>query len=250
MKGAIIYFSGTGNTEFVAKLFRNEFRGHNIECSMIDISKKKKISDTYDFFVLGCPIYAEVFPDYFLDWVDRNLLDGKNRRCIVFSTQAADSGAGADILSGMLKRRGFNVVIQDFIKMPNNYYVVAFSRQTEEEKKALKEMAGKSVARLVEDFISNRTNIKRVSRFRQGYGKIAYRAFLSATRKWAKKRLRVDMDICVKCGKCVKNCPTQNISLNDRIDFKENCISCQRCLHCCPVNAFLYKEKGFEQYKI
>lgn len=35
MKGAIIYFSGTGNTEFVAKLFKKAFEEKGYEMDLI-----------------------------------------------------------------------------------------------------------------------------------------------------------------------------------------------------------------------
>lgn len=251
MRGAILYFSGTGNTEFVAKLFKEEFKNNNIECSLVDVGKKKKIEDDeYDFFVLGSPIYAEVFPSYFTEFVDKNLSSGRGRKCIVFSTQAADKASGADILSRKLSQRGFEVVIQDFIVMPNNYYVVAFKKNTEEEKKVLKEEAQRVVSSLVKKFLANITHIKNVSRARQGYAQAVYNMFDAYSRNWAKKRLSVNMEECVRCSKCVKNCPTKNISLGDNITFKSSCISCQKCLHCCPTNAFRYKGKSFEQYKI
>lgn len=65
-----------------------------------------------------------------------------------------------------------------------------------------------------------------------------------------KKKVGVDSNLCVKCMKCVNDCPTKNIYLDENIKFKNQCISCQRCVHCCPVNAFTYKGKHFEQYKL
>ncbi|NMA73386.1 MAG: 4Fe-4S binding protein [Bacteroidales bacterium] len=43
---------------------------------------------------------------------------------------------------------------------------------------------------------------------------------------------------CTVCGKCVRNCPTQAISLdNPRKTDKTRCISCGRCIYVCPENS-------------
>lgn len=39
-KAAIIYFSGTGNTKYVANIMKSYFNGINIICDLVDIEKK------------------------------------------------------------------------------------------------------------------------------------------------------------------------------------------------------------------
>lgn len=49
---------------------------------------------------------------------------------------------------------------------------------------------------------------------------------------------RVKEDKCVHCMKCVKNCPTKNISYVDgKFKFGNNCLLCARCAFNCPVDA-------------
>ena len=49
---------------------------------------------------------------------------------------------------------------------------------------------------------------------------------------------RVDPKKCVRCKKCVKNCPTKNITFeNDRFRFGKNCVGCVRCSFNCPTDA-------------
>lgn len=50
--------------------------------------------------------------------------------------------------------------------------------------------------------------------------------------------LRVDMKKCVKCQKCVKNCPLNNISFNGKtFAFGHNCTMCTCCSFNCPTCA-------------
>ena len=57
--------------------------------------------------------------------------------------------------------------------------------------------------------------------------------------KERKGKLYIDNSQCQSCGVCVKNCPTDALSiLNDNIKFnEENCIYCRHCECLCPVNA-------------
>lgn len=52
-------------------------------------------------------------------------------------------------------------------------------------------------------------------------------------------------DDCVKCGKCVDLCPSQNISLTDKgIVFADKCVACLGCYHRCPKKAIVYLNKS------
>lgn len=250
MKVAIIFFSGTSNTEFIAKQFKAEFEDSGMECSLIDIRRKKKINDGYNYFVFAAPIHWSMFPKYFINWISENIYNGNNRQCIVVSTQAGDMAAGHQELINLLVNRGFEVLIQDFIKMQNNYYADGSKSLDTEMAGRLKEEAKIRVKGIVGKFINGEKDLKEVSAENFDKRKLAYTLFDEYTPDWAKNNLSIDYDLCVKCGKCSKNCPTRNIKLGDQITFKSDCISCQRCIHSCPVNAFLYKGKKLEQYKI
>lgn len=250
LKGAAIYFSGTGNTEYVAKLFAKEFSDKGHEITLIDASKKTNFNDDYSFLIFGSVIHAEMFPNVFMNWVRKNIKHGNNRKCIVFSTQAANKAAGANILADELKEKGFDVRVVEYITMPNNYYLVGFGKDSQEKKDTLKEQAKQKVKDIVDAFIKDKKSIKTSSKIRKTFANIEYPLFLKYSKSWARKKISVDTSLCVKCMKCVKNCPTKNIYFEEEIKFKNNCISCQRCLHLCPVNAFKYKGHHFEQYRI
>ena len=50
----------------------------------------------------------------------------------------------------------------------------------------------------------------------------------------------VKKDQCIKCMKCVNNCPSHNISFNkekDKFKFGYQCLMCQRCVMYCPKQA-------------
>lgn len=250
MKGCIVYFSGTGNTEFVAKAIKNEFAQKDVLCDTYEITKNTGFEDKYDFYVFGGPIYAEMLPDFFTDWVKKNITKGKGRKCIVFSTQANKVASGPAVLAKDLRKIGFEVVIEDCIVMPNNYYLVLFKKFTEERVNEAVNNAKERAKVIVDKFLNNEKQLRNV-KGREIWGKPTFWLFVRWSKKWAKKALSVDMNKCTRCGFCQKACPVKNIEVSsDKVIFFENCSSCQRCVHKCPKNAFLHKNKIVEQYKL
>lgn len=51
------------------------------------------------------------------------------------------------------------------------------------------------------------------------------------------KRPDVDIELCKKCGACVKNCPVGAIMSNDLEIDESKCIRCMACVQLCPVSA-------------
>ena len=49
---------------------------------------------------------------------------------------------------------------------------------------------------------------------------------------------KVKKDQCIKCLKCVNECPAKNISFKDgKFKFGGQCLMCQRCIMYCPKKA-------------
>jgi len=250
MKGCMVYFSATGNTEYVAKAIRNEFAIKNISCDLYEVSKNSGFEDKYDFYVFGSPIYAELFPTFYTEWVKKHITKGNGRKCIVYSTQANSIACGPTTFSKELKQIGFEIVIEDCITMPNNYYLVMFEKFTDQQVNDALMKAKDRAILIVDNFMNNKTHLNN-AKGREIWGKPVFKLFMLWSRKWAKKGLVVDMSKCTRCGLCQKHCPVNNIKVNkDSIAFSDNCTSCQRCVHKCPANAFLYKNKTIDQYKL
>lgn len=50
---------------------------------------------------------------------------------------------------------------------------------------------------------------------------------------------KVDMEKCVNCGLCIKNCPEENVKIVDgKFVFGGDCACCVRCSFNCPKDAF------------
>lgn len=250
MKGAILYFSGTGNTEYVSNIIKDEFTKRGIACSLFEISKDKDFKDNYDFYVIGGPIHAELYPKIFTDFILENLTVGHKRKCIVFSTEGSKSASGPAYLGKKLIKKGFDIVVEDCFFMPNNYYLVMGKKLNKDQKIELMGRAKIQAAEVVEKFLKDEP-LKRSAKGRVWMAIPASKLFLKYSRNFAYKNFSVESEKCIKCGKCIMNCPVKNIALADgRIVFGDKCISCLRCLNNCPKDAFLYKGKPFDKYDL
>lgn len=51
------------------------------------------------------------------------------------------------------------------------------------------------------------------------------------------KKYKVSMD-CIKCGRCVRICPVNNISMDESgVKFGDQCQQCMSCIQWCPQRA-------------
>lgn len=251
MVGNIIYFSGTGNTEYISKLFMDEFKLNNIKTRLTDITKKRFITNNFKFLVLGAPVYADFYPRYFINWINEKIPIGEKRKVIIFTTIGAKSSSALNELVEIMKEKEYIVNIAVEFEMPNNYYLSnIFGRPRKEEIEMKKQKAKIKVNELVDIYISGNEKIDKAAFSRTMITKPVHNIFTEYSNTWAKKNLKVDMRICTRCNKCIEDCPTKNVSFTDKVEFKEECIYCLKCVNTCPVNAFLYKNNKVIQYKL
>ncbi|HSN67287.1 MAG TPA: 4Fe-4S binding protein, partial [Fusibacter sp.] len=73
--------------------------------------------------------------------------------------------------------------------------------------------------------------------------------------KWERKlarNVKINLNTCTRCEKCVLRCPVQNLRLEDgRIMQSCNCIICYRCVNLCPTKSIsiLSKKPPIMQYE-
>ena len=71
-------------------------------------------------------------------------------------------------------------------------------------------------------------------------------AFQSFTNKVNAFDVRIDQDRCVRCGQCIKACPTFSMdeASIDRGESRITCMKCGKCVDICPKGAISYHVKG------
>ncbi|MDD2889391.1 MAG: EFR1 family ferrodoxin [bacterium] len=234
---SIIYFSGTGNTEFVTNLLsQNLNKTYNVDVFKVEEILKQKVKyepDKYDIIGIGYPIYGFNAPLIIYDFANSLNTSGK-KKVFLFSTCAGPTYLN-DVASYGLKqkltRKGYNVFYEKQFYMPPNIFI----KYEDEANKQLCNAVLPKTQKMAEDIKLNKENVRKDGFIPKLFG------WLFLFEKWGWWALGKDfrtLKSCNLCQKCVQSCPRSNIYIkNNHIKFKLSCIACFRCVYGCPNKA-------------
>ncbi|WP_243284321.1 EFR1 family ferrodoxin [Clostridium tyrobutyricum] len=250
MRGVLYYFSGTGNTKWVADKFKSNFSNYNIDLKLINIEDKEQVKNECfkknDFIIVGSPVYAEFPPKIVCNFLEKIKCENRRIKAIAYSTQAAKSSPAAHFMAQCLKKKGFKIVIQSNIRMPNNYYFSIGKKPTKDNIELLLANSENKIKLIVKKFIDDSVIVESNSELRLHFSKFFCKIFIKKLPKLSKNLTSTDE--CGKCGICLMNCPQNNITFeNGHAIFHSKCMLCMRCIHICPINAIRYKNKKIDQ---
>ncbi len=232
MPTLIYVFSGTGNTLTVGK----EIASYLGNAKVIEIKDLAPIEDldSYDLVGFGYPIHAFRAPEIFIDFLKR-LPKVRKKRCFIFKS----SGEGlhlndASSIKAMrvLRKKGFQVVSEASYLMPYNI-IFRFSDSLAKEMYVYSLAQSFLLADHLEKQASNKMPLRLYARMVPPLFRIEW-WFAKANGKYYK----VALNRCVRCLRCVKACPTQNIVYDgESFKFKNKCVLCLKCAFNCPTDA-------------
>lgn len=239
MKVAIIYFSGTGNTFRICKLWQDAAKENNVEVDLFNLEKDEfdfnKINE-YDKIGLAYPIHAFNAPENVWKYTKKfPKLENKKPVFILMCSgeYLAMNHSSAKKTLRILKRRNY-VLENDY------HYVMPYNlvfRHTEARAARMYETSKKLVPIDVKEyFINNEFHRTRKLHL------VGWFIFLLRIEQWFSgvngKLYRVNKKKCIKCMKCVNACPTKNIEFKDgKFVFHSQCLLCARCSFNCPTDA-------------
>lgn len=245
-KIGVIYFSGTGNTKFVAQNIKAELERYRKDVDLINIEKDRINPNDYESLIIGGPIYVERYPDILLEYVEKYLKEF-NGNCMLFTTQGAKKESFA--FQHFINRLPFiNVIYCMFIPMPNNFYNFMFEMSSKQEENQLIKESSLLIKKEIKDFFNGKIKVYPKSNFNVTMIDKAYKIFYNYYKSFLTKKINIDMNKCNNCKLCENSCPVDCIKIEDNANFNKDCILCQRCMSRCPNKAFLYKNKPFIQY--
>lgn len=238
----ILYFTGTGNSQFVASVLAKE-----LEDNLISINEiLKENENKWEFYsktpyVIVAPIYAWRFPRKIEEFLQKAKFTG-NQSIYMIGTMGADAGETGKYCKKISEKKKMRFMGFQGICMPNNYFLSS-KMPTKEE----------AIAKIKEELPNIRELGKQIKNH-QPFLQMKDRTIdwiLSSVVNWGFSTFMVGNNhftvdhSCTKCKKCVKECPVNNITLyNDKIQFKNQCMFCLRCVSLCPVHAIDYKGKS------
>ncbi len=236
MKYLLIYYTGTYNTRFLTDQLEENLVSRGHEVARVEIKCDTPPVDTagYDMIGYSYPIYGFNSPLPFNKYVSK-LKFTEGQKYFIYKNSGetfAMNNASSRILIRRMKRKGLKFCGEYHFVMPYNIhfpYEPNFVRQILDENKKLMRIMLYDLEKGIVKRIESK-KLYNFAAFFVGIQKISgnINSFF----------YRVDMNKCVKCMKCVKNCPHNNIYIkNDKIKFHHHCDMCMCCSFYCPTDA-------------
>ncbi len=202
------------------------------------------------------PVYGSDIPAIMKTFLKTDLKDTKiddKKSVVVLTSMLFFSGDGALIIKKYLDKTIWQLKWTKNFALTSNLSVPGFKANPVSIKK-LNKRKNKSkevLNRLLMDIEKGRSTLRAqwgiIGRFLGGLQRIFEKYVGDVLLKFS-----VDPKRCIKCLKCVKECPTENIiydEMKERINFSNNCTWCMRCYTRCPTQAVLVREKYCDPQK-
>ena len=252
-KAVIFYFSGTGNTWWVADKIKKQLDNRNINADIVSIGSvdKKKANwwiKTADLVMFGWPVYGSDLPEPMKTFVDNLITVTKGKHIHTFCTQMTFSGDGAWAYHKKFEQKGLIIDSAEHFIMPSNVSVWSgFMGPPKSDEKIVKIMdrCAKHVEKYVERLMMGKGRIRGkyspLGIMQRGPYRLMYKGF--------QNRVGVDKMRCTRCGLCTKLCPSGNIKMEDAPEFLGKCTLCLRCYAFCPESAITYRGRSHDLEK-
>ncbi len=240
----ILYFSGTGNSKYVAKQIADAL-GDEI----VNLNDHIKAGDTSpvetgERLIVVTPTYAWRIPRVVRDWLRKTELRGAKQAWFVM-TCGSEIGNADKYNRELCAEKAISCMGTAQIVMPENY-IALFSAPQVDKARQIVAKAEPDIDRAItaiqanQPFAPTRNNL--YDRFMSGpVNPIFYKYFVKADAFTVS-------DACIGCGQCAKRCPMNNVTLKDgKPVWGKNCTHCMACICYCPVSAIEYGKKSVGQ---
>lgn len=236
----IFYFSGTGNSQFIAEVICEE-----LEDEIISINEKMK-NKTIDTFysnkpyVFVVPTHAYRVPRIVQKYIQAIILKGSQD--IYFVLTCGGSVGNAHVYAKQLaKDKDMNFKGLASIQMPENY-IALFHAPTDEKAKIIIQKGEKQAKNISQYIINHQDFPKRRSTV---LGWVLSTVSNPLFYRWIVKDKGMKVtNQCIGCHQCANLCPVNNIDMiRNRPVFQHHCIHCMACICSCPTEAIVYKNR-------
>ena len=231
-----VYLSGTGNTKHVTELFFKELGANGalvpIESSGVD----KALED--DELILAYPTQFSNIPYLVRDFINKRAEIWQGKKIFLITTMGLFAGDGTGCAARLLKKYGAVITGGLQIVMPDSIGDCKALKKTHEQNKAVIEKADKRIIEAASQMRAGKYPKKGLSFASHLAGLFGQRLWFYNKTTGYTDKLKIDPSKCIGCGLCAKNCPTQNIRIEDGKAVSSNqCTMCYRCVDFCPKQA-------------
>lgn len=242
----VLYFSGTGNSQFTAELIADIIQDELISINSYVKNRKKAKFHSDKPLVFVVPTYAWRVPKLVEQWILKNDFTGSRDTYFVL-TCGDGCGNAAAYAKKLCLKKDFRFCGLTSVLMPENYLAM-FPTPEKSECQVIMEAARPQIVSIAEQIQSGKClkepKLSVTDRVQSGPVNGLFYAFAVKD-----KGFHVS-DQCISCGKCARRCVLNNIDMESgKPVWKGNCTHCMACIAGCPTEAIEYKDKSKGQYR-
>lgn len=237
----IFYFSGTGNSLYVAKRLSD-----NSE-KLISIAKEMENNrDSYDYklaenesVIFVYPVYAWAPPKMVIDFVKKIRFNNYNDNYIsTIVTCGEEIGNAVKLFARLLNNRGLNLSSGFSVVAPNNYIVIGDVDSKEIENNKLLRLED-SIEEIKTILMNKEKNIYKIDKGKMP--KFTTNIINPLFNNYARniKKFYAN-DNCIGCKICEKVCNANCIKVDQKPTWSGECSQCLACINYCPTKAIQY----------
>ncbi len=238
----IFYFSGTGNSLYIAKKIQEKLGGDLISIKDIYKMGKFEYNPSSDEKVgIVYPVYFYTSAPIIKDFLSKIKLNNKDSVFLVANC-GKTTGNANEILEKTLNKNNLKVDSKFSITMPDNY--ILLPTNTIKTKTEITKMLNES-DKVIEDII-NKIENNAVGDFNNHKGKLPgllspLTSFLYES-SCKTKKFNIISDDCIGCSQCANICPSEAIVMKKckPVWIKPKCFQCLACMHRCPQHCINY----------
>ena len=243
MRCLIVYFSLDHASEAVAQQIAKTFEDHHWQVDAHNLTNLPNLDlDVYDMFGFGSPVYYFSLPVHFQHYLEA-LPSLNNKPTFIFllsGTYAYDTSLR---FTRLLKQKQADIIGYYYAHGEDYYYpylklgaLFSVNHPTTNELTDTQKFALDMIEHPHDNpWIEHSTSPTMMVRFQRLFTK----RFM--IEKAYQSMFKLDKQRCQKCGACVRDCPTHNLT-KDKDNYPVWNKSCILCLHCemnCPHEAII-----------
>lgn len=233
----ILYFSGTGNSAYVAKRIALQTGDYLLNVTDCIKTGNYQAQTSEKPWIIVAPTYAWQIPHILRDWLLQTELKGCKDAYFIMT--CGDSIGNAEKYNKILcEKKEWTYRGTAKIVMPENY-IAMFDVPDKETSIRIVRAANRSITKAA-DYILQGGNLPKlkISLMDKALSGIVnacfYPFFVKAKKFYAN-------DNCTHCGLCEKLCPLNNIRMkNHGPVWGKRCTHCMACICKCPAEAIEY----------
>lgn len=239
-KVIIFYFTGTGNSLYVAKEISKSFPQCDIVAIPQAVDRKEFNYKDYSEVGFVMPLYFMGMPVMVNEFLSKLCIPNAT---YIFSviTRAYTKGLIFTEINKTLMKQGKTLNYGKYISFPDCYIRWDQAHSEESQQKVFNKATDKLEV-IKQELLEGKTYVQKEGIIINTTSSIINKVWKSRLSS-INKTFKVNEN-CIQCGICIRTCPAKNIKLqNNKLKWDKKCQDCMACVQSCPHKAIYFNSR-------